>query len=75
MGGLSIWHSLIVLIIWTAWIVPLYRIFGRIGFAKGWAFLALFPPAGMVMLWVTALARWPKSESWVRRGDDRSRAD
>lgn len=58
MGGLSIWHCLIVLIVWLAWIVPLYQILGKAGFAKGWAFLALFPPVGMVILWVIAFSRW-----------------
>ena len=62
MGSLSIWHWLI-LIVWASWLVPLYRIFGRIGFPRALAFLALFPPAGMFMLWVVAFARWPKSEN------------
>jgi hypothetical protein len=62
MGSLSILHWLIVLmmlLVWTAWIVPLYRILGRTGLGAGWSFLALFPPAGMVLLWVIAFARWP----------------
>jgi len=48
-----------MLLVWTAWIVPLYRILGRTGLGAGWSFLALFPPAGMVLLWVIAFARWP----------------
>lgn len=63
MGSFSIWHWLIIIIIWTAWIVPLYRILGKAGFAKGWAFLALFPPAGMVILWVIAFSRRRVSDS------------
>jgi hypothetical protein len=58
MGGLSIWHLSILMVLWIAWITPLYKILGRIGFSRGWAFLALFPPAGMVILWVIAFTRW-----------------
>ena len=63
MGSFSRFHWLIVLIVWVAWIVPLYRILGKVGFAKGWAFLALFPPAGMVILWVIAFSRWRVADS------------
>ena len=58
MGGLSLWHLIFMLIIWVVWIVPLYRIFGKIGFPKWLAFIALFPPAGIVMLWVIAFTKW-----------------
>ena len=63
MGGLSIWHWLVVVIIWTIWIVPLYKILGRIGWARGWSFVALFPPFGMVLLWCIALGRWGAIDS------------
>ncbi len=59
MGGLSIWHWLVLIIIWTIWIVPLYRICGRIGFARGWAFVGLLPPLAMALLWVIAFSKWP----------------
>lgn len=58
MGHLSIWHWEFLPIVWIVWIVPLYRLLGRVGFARGWAFVALFPPAGMVLLWTIAFIRW-----------------
>ena len=61
MGSLSLWHWIIVILVWAAWITPLYHILGRIGFSKAWAFLALFPPLGMVILWVIAFVNWPYS--------------
>ena len=45
-------------VIWAIWIIPLYTLLGRIGLARGWAFVALFPPFGMVLLWVIAFVRW-----------------
>lgn len=61
--GLSLPHLIILAIIWAVWIVPLYRILGRLGFAKWWAFLA-FPPAGMVILWVLAFTRWQIADAY-----------
>lgn len=58
MAHLSIWHWEFLPIVWIVWIVPLYKILGRIGFARGWALVALFPPAGMVLLWTIAFIRW-----------------
>ena len=58
MGGLSLWHWLIVIIVWAIWIVPLYKILGRIGWSRAWAFAALMPPLAMVVLWSIAFGRW-----------------
>jgi len=58
MSWLSNWHWLIVIVAWILWIVPLYKILGRVGIAKGWAFVALFPPFGMIVLWTIAFSRW-----------------
>lgn len=62
MRGLSIWYGLVLFIIWPIWIIPLYRICGRVGLSRAWAFVALFPPLGMVLLWVIAFVRWERSE-------------
>jgi hypothetical protein len=52
---------------WVIWIVPLYRLLGRAGFSQGWAFVALFPPLGLALLWFIAFARWPIPESAGRQ--------
>ena len=58
MGGLPIWYWLFVIIVWVAWMVPLYKILGRIGWPQGWTFVALFPPLAMVLLWCIAFGTW-----------------
>jgi hypothetical protein len=58
MGGFSIVHWLILLLIGLLWVIPLARIFKRVGFGWGWALPALFPPFAMVALWVLAFSRW-----------------
>lgn len=40
------------------WFVPLHVILGKIGWPRGWAFVAIFPPAAMVLLWCIAFGRW-----------------
>jgi predicted PurR-regulated permease PerM len=69
MGSLSVWHWLIIAMIWAAWIVPLYTILSRIGVNRGWAFVALFPFFGMVLLWVIAFIRWPADNTLSPRPD------
>lgn len=54
----------VLAVIWAVWIIPLHRILGRLGFAQGWAFVALFPPAGMALLWVLAFRRWRIAEAY-----------
>jgi hypothetical protein len=49
----------LMVVVWILWIVPLFRLFGRAGFNPAWAFVALFPPLGMLALWILAFARWP----------------
>lgn len=58
MGGYSLVHWIILLVVWAAWIVPLYSIMGRIGWSRGWAFVALIPPLAIVVLWAVAFGRW-----------------
>lgn len=62
MHAYALAHWWVLIIAWVLWIVPLYRLLGRIGLARGWAFVALFPPAGMVLLWVIAFSKWPAHE-------------
>ena len=59
MWWLSPIHMIVMLVVaWIVWIVPLYRILGRIGVSPFWAFVAIFPPLGLVMLWVIAFSDW-----------------
>jgi hypothetical protein len=51
-------HLVILVVAWVLWIVPLYRILGRIGHSPWWAFVALVPPVGIVVLWVIAFSDW-----------------
>ena len=49
MYAFSIIHWLVLLAVSALWIVPLYHMLGRVGWPRALAFLALFPPAGLVL--------------------------
>jgi hypothetical protein len=63
MGGMSIWHWLILLPIFIGMIlviaVPIGRILGRAGFSPWWAIVYFVPLLGLAALWVFAFSAWP----------------
>ena len=66
MGGLSIWHWLIVLVIalviWAV-IAIFGRILNRAGYSRWWVLMAFIPVVNLIMLWVFAFADWPVSRT------------
>jgi hypothetical protein len=64
MGGLSIWHWIILLVvalfIW-AFIAIFGRILDRAGYSRWWVLTLFVPLLNLIMLWVFAFANWPVS--------------
>jgi len=62
MGGLSIWHWLVVLVIalliW-AFVAIFGRILSRAGYSRWWLLTMFVPVLNLIMLWVFAFANWP----------------
>ncbi|HTI86516.1 MAG TPA: hypothetical protein VL966_07925 [Alphaproteobacteria bacterium] len=52
-------HVLFLLLMAAAIVVPIARILRRLGRHPAWALLVLFPPAGLIGLWVLAYSEWP----------------
>ncbi len=44
------------------WIVPLWFLLPRAGMSPYLSFLGIIPLAGMILLWIVALKRWPGDE-------------
>jgi len=63
MASFSWTYSLLLLCAIILWFVPLYTILGKIGWRRGWACVAIFPPAAMVLLWCIAFGRWRSGEA------------
>jgi uncharacterized membrane protein YhaH (DUF805 family) len=59
MGGLSIWHILILLIFGAIFLVPYAKILSRAGWSGWLCLLWLIPLLNIVMFWVFAFGRWP----------------
>lgn len=55
---------LVFLLAWFGW-----RIAAKAGYSGFWGLTALFPPLGLVMLWVLAASKdWPKAGKHHRDG-------
>jgi|HubBroStandDraft_1064217.scaffolds.fasta_scaffold126335_4 uncharacterized membrane protein YhaH (DUF805 family) len=60
MGGLSITHLLITLVIAVViYVVPVVMILRKAGYSGWWCLLGFVPIVNIVMLWVFAFATWP----------------
>ena len=60
MGGFSLWHWVIVLLILVIAIWLPVRILHKAGYSGWWVLLTLIPVVNIVLLWVFAFADWPR---------------
>jgi hypothetical protein len=56
---LSPWYLVLLALLLFFWVFPLWRIVGKAGYPPALSLLALFPAAGLILLWWLAFARWP----------------
>ena len=59
MGTFSVWHILILLIIFPIFLLPIAKILRRAGWSGWLCLLWIVPFLNLVMLWVFAYSRWP----------------
>jgi hypothetical protein len=59
MGSLSIWHWIIVILVFVFYGVPTAKILGRAGHSKWWTIVFFAPLLNIIALWVFAYSRWP----------------
>jgi len=60
MGSLSVFHWLIVMLVFVAvWVVPPIKIIQKAGYSGWWVLLVFVPLLNVIMLWVFAFADWP----------------
>lgn len=62
MGSFSIWHWLIVFIVFVAPLFPIGRILKKAGYSRWLAIFYLIPLVNLVLLYVFAYSDWPKRE-------------
>jgi uncharacterized membrane protein YhaH (DUF805 family) len=59
----SIWHWILLLIVFGVFAYPAVRILRRAGLSGWWVLMLLVPVANVVGLWLFAFARWPAVDS------------
>ena len=59
MGGLSVFHLLIVLIVLAIYLVPAVKILQKAGYSGWWCLILLVPLVNIIMIYVFAFADWP----------------
>jgi uncharacterized membrane protein YhaH (DUF805 family) len=59
MGGLSVFHLLIVIVILILYFVPIVKILQKTGYSGWWCLIVFVPLANVVMFYVFAFANWP----------------
>ena len=60
--GLSLPHTIILLVIGLLWAVPAALILKKAGFSPAWAVACLIPPLSLVVFWTIALIPWPRRD-------------
>jgi hypothetical protein len=59
MGSFSIWHWLVIFLILSIYVVPVWRIISKAGYSGAWCLVGFVPVLNLIMLWVFAFSRWP----------------
>lgn len=59
MGGISLWHILLFLIVGFAVFWPVAMILRKAGYSGWWCLIFAIPLIGYIGLWVFASAKWP----------------
>jgi uncharacterized membrane protein YhaH (DUF805 family) len=59
MGGLSILHVLIVVVILILYFLPIVKILQKAGYSGWWCLIVFVPLVNVVMFYVFAFANWP----------------
>ena len=59
MGGLSIFHWLIVIAVLLIYLVPAAKIVSKAGYSGWWCLILLVPLVNIIMIYVFAFADWP----------------
>jgi uncharacterized membrane protein YhaH (DUF805 family) len=59
MGGLSIFHLLIVIGVLVLYLIPAVKILRKAGYSGWWCLILLVPLVNIIMIYVFAFADWP----------------
>jgi hypothetical protein len=67
MGGFSLWHWIIILIVGLIFLIPIAKILNKAGYSGWLALLWCVPILNIICLWVFAFSDWPSSRGAAAR--------
>ncbi|MGO9772225.1 MAG: hypothetical protein ACLPSW_22280 [Roseiarcus sp.] len=67
MGGFSIFHWIVFIVVAAVYFIPVVKILNRAGYSGWWSLLGFFPIVNVIALWVFAYAQWPALDGAARR--------
>jgi len=59
LGGLSVFHFIIVIVVLVLYFVPIVKILHKAGYSGWWSLIVLVPVVNIIMFYVFAFANWP----------------
>ncbi|TFW16899.1 hypothetical protein E4L96_15495 [Massilia arenosa] len=59
---MSIWHWLIVLILFVAFVFPYAKIIRKAGYSGWWVLVMFVPLVNIIAIWAFALLDWPVTQ-------------
>jgi len=66
MGTMSLWHWIVVFVVFFFVLFPTAKILRKAGYSGWWCLFAFVPFLNWIMLWVFAYASWPNLRSEER---------
>jgi uncharacterized membrane protein YhaH (DUF805 family) len=67
LGGLSVFHFILVIVVLILYFVPIVKILRKAGYSGWWSLIVLVPLVNIIMFYVFAFANWPVLRHDARR--------
>jgi hypothetical protein len=66
LGVFGVGHWLVFVAMLAAFLYPIGRILGRLGFSPFWSILAVIPLVNLFGLWALAFGDWPRERGYQK---------
>ena len=67
MGGMSLVHWIIILLIGLIYFIPIIKVLNKAGYSGWWSLMLFLPLVNIIMFWVFAFADWPSLRGTARQ--------
>ena len=67
LGGLSVFHFILVIVVLVLYFVPIVKVLQKAGYSGWWSLIVFVPLVNIIMFYVFAFANWPVLRNDARR--------